>query len=138
MNCRHFREHPGSRRGELDKNLPSIRDSLLAADEANFFQSVHQPDGRVMFYLEPLAEISNREAAVSGEGFQGEERFVLLGRQVCFRSQDAFAEAEEFSQRVAEGSEGVVVVRVQLRSHGGYNYRTVIFLPSRKNKFLPE
>ena len=71
----HLRQDPGSRGSEPDKNLPSILDSLLAADEAKFFQFVHQTDGRVMFYLQPLAEISNGEPIALGEGFDGVDGF---------------------------------------------------------------
>ena len=134
MNYRDLRQDPGSRGGEPDKNLASIRDSLLAADEAKFFQFVHQADGRVMFYLQALAEISNGEPVALGEGSDGEERFVLLGSQVRLQGQGALAEAEKLAQRIAERGERVVVVGMQLGCHAEYNYRTVIFLTSRKKQ----
>jgi len=127
----HLRQDPRSRGGKPDKNLPSIRNSLLAADEAKFFQFVHQADGRVMFYLQPLAEISNREPPASGEGFEGEERFVLLGGQVCFQRQGALGEAEKSAQRIAKGSERLVIVGVQLGYHGEMDYRKARKIISR-------
>ena len=138
MNHRYLCQNSRSRRGEPDENVAPVRNALLPSDKAKLFQFVHQTDGRVMLHLQPLAQTSDREATVAGERFQGEERFVLLGRQVRFRGERTFAKAQELAQGVTERSERVVIARMQPGSHAGYNYRNIILLPSRKIELSPD
>ena len=107
---RHFRQHPGSCGREPDENVASVRDSLLPANEAKLFQLVHQSNGGVMFHLEPLAEVADREVPVARKRFQRQERFVLLGRQVRLCRESALAEAKKLAQRVTERGERIVIV----------------------------
>jgi hypothetical protein len=108
-----------SGRGQINENLPSIRRPLNPANKPKGLEFVDQAHGRMMFYLQPFAEVSYAKARVAGERLERQKRLVLLSRKLRLFGQSPPAEAEKLSHRVAEGSESVVIIGMQLRIHGG-------------------
>src|SRR3954462_13223398 len=69
----------GAFRCQEEKNLAPIQNARLPLDEAAAFQSVDQADRAVMFHLEPLAQIADREAGVAENAFKARSASYCAG-----------------------------------------------------------
>ena len=99
--------------GQGEADLAVIAGVGGAADV--FFQreAVGETDGAVGLDLEALGEFADGDVVAAGEAFDGEEGLVLLGGEAGGVG-GIFAEAQEFSQGVAEFRQAFIMGAAEL------------------------
>ena len=98
--------------GKSEMPPPAVDLGGFAGNQFSFDQTIDNVDGGMVFYLEPLAQLRDRQASGGRKSFDGEQGFILLGIHIAVGPKKIFAEAEKLAEQVPELGEGVVIVGI--------------------------
>src|SRR4051812_15737366 len=76
-----------------------------AGNQAGFDELGHKADGTVVFHLETIAQLANRQTLGQSTGAEGEESLILLRGKVM-AGQRFLAKTKKLAETVAEIGQG--------------------------------